>query len=64
MKTADKLSDGSKVAYSIKSASEASDIPVSTLWMYIKNGTLQSHKVGRRRLIPRESLQRLVHGGV
>lgn len=64
MKNEARLSDESKLSYSVDGASEATGLPKSTIWMYISNGTLESCKVGRRRLIPRESLQRLVHGGV
>lgn len=56
------LSDSAKLSYSVDSASEATDIPKSTLWKYIKEGKLTVHKVGRRTLITRESLQRLVAG--
>lgn len=51
------------ISHSIESASEATGIPKSTLWLYIKEGKLESYKVGRRRLIPHKALVRLVEGG-
>lgn len=52
----------SKLSYTVDGASEATDIPKSTLWKYIREGKLETRKVGRRTLIPRDALQRLVMG--
>lgn len=55
--------DNSVISHSVEGASEATGIPKSTLWLYIKEGKLESYKVGRRRLIPHAALLRLVQGG-
>lgn len=46
-----------RLAYSIPSASAATDIPVSTLWAYVQSGQLEAVKVGRRRIITRPALE-------
>jgi excisionase family DNA binding protein len=51
-----------RLAYTVEDASAATSIPVSTLWLYIKKGTLTTNKVGRRRLMPADALKKLVSG--
>lgn len=63
MTSTNQLSPESKLSYSVDGAADATGIPKSTLWKHIKDGTLESHKVGRRRIIPHNALHRLVNGG-
>lgn len=52
-----------RLAYSIPSASAATDIPESTLWAYITSGQLETFKVGRRRVITRAALEAFLRSG-
>jgi excisionase family DNA binding protein len=52
-----------KLAYSIKEACAATSIGRSSLYAMIGNGTITTRKVGKRTLIPADSLERLVSGG-
>ncbi|MCB1924719.1 MAG: helix-turn-helix domain-containing protein [Gammaproteobacteria bacterium] len=63
MSANESITETSVISYTIDGASEATGIPKSTLWEHIKSGRLASLKVGRRRLIPRESLVTFVRGG-
>lgn len=62
MNDATSLADSAKISHTLEGASEATGIPKSTLWLYIKDGRLESRKVGRRRLIPHAALLRLIEG--
>jgi excisionase family DNA binding protein len=46
--------------YSVRDAAKRSDLSNSTLYNFIKSGRLKTVKVGGRRLIPDESLRRLL----
>jgi len=63
MNRTENLADNIKISHTVEGASKATGIPKSTLWLYIKEGKLDSCKVGRRRLIPHAALLRLVQGG-
>ena len=52
-----------KIAYNFDEATEASGLSRSTLRRLIQQGKLLSVEVGRRRLIPRAALERLVTEG-
>ena len=49
--------------YTVAGAAEATTISRALLYEYIKSGRLHSLKVGKRRLIPAESLRDLLQGG-
>jgi excisionase family DNA binding protein len=51
-----------KLAYSIKEACAATSIGRTALYSLIGDGTIETRKIGKRRLIPAASLQRLVNG--
>ena len=51
------------IAYSIKEACRISSLGRTSLYALIAAGKLQSRKVGKRTLIPAESLQRLINEG-
>jgi excisionase family DNA binding protein len=50
------------LAYSIEEASRVSSIGRTNLYQLIKDGKLQARKVGKRTLIPAESLRALILG--
>jgi excisionase family DNA binding protein len=49
--------------YSVKRASEQSDLARSTLYNFIREGKLKTVKVGGRRLIPDSALRELLQIG-
>jgi excisionase family DNA binding protein len=49
--------------YSVRAASEQSDLSRSTLYNFIKDGRLKTVKVGGRRLIPDSALRDLLQIG-
>jgi excisionase family DNA binding protein len=49
--------------YSVKGASEQSDLARSTLYNFIREGKLKTVKVGGRRLIPDSALRELLQIG-
>jgi excisionase family DNA binding protein len=49
--------------YSVRTASEQSDLSRSTLYNFIKDGRLKTVKVGGRRLIPDSALRELLQIG-
>ena len=51
------------IAYSIKDACRVSSLGRTALYGLIAAGKLESRKVGKRRLIPAESLHRLISEG-
>jgi excisionase family DNA binding protein len=46
--------------YSISAAAEKSNLGRTTLYNFIKSGHLKTVKIGSRRLVPDESLRRLL----
>ena len=51
-----------RVLLSVKEAANALGIGRTSTYLLIKNGTLKSRKVGRRRLVKAESVRRLANG--
>jgi excisionase family DNA binding protein len=51
-----------RIAFSIRAAAEALSISERTIAALIASGRLESVRVGRRRLIPRTELERLIVG--
>lgn len=51
------------LAYSIANACKVSSIGRTRLYSLIAEGKLEARKVGKRTLIPAESLQKLINGG-
>lgn len=51
------------LAYSIADACKVSSIGRTRLYSLIAEGKLEARKVGKRTLIPAESLQNLINGG-
>ena len=49
-----------KLLFKLREASEISNIGVTKLYQYINDGSLQSVKVGRSRLIPRDALESFI----
>ena len=49
-----------KLLFKLREASEISNIGVTKLYEYINDGSLQSVKVGRSRLIPRDALESFI----
>ena len=49
-------------AYTRQEAADFLRVSLRTINLYLVNGTLASHKVGGRRLIPATALRRLVDG--
>lgn len=52
-----------RLAYNINEACEASSIKRTKLYALIAEGKLESRKIGRRTLIPADSLHRLIEQG-
>ncbi|NOW44533.1 excisionase family DNA binding protein [Novosphingobium sp. SG751A] len=52
------------LAYSVADACRALSLGKTRIYQLINEGKLQSRKVGKRRLIPAESLRRLIAGEV
>lgn len=48
------------LVYSVKAAVQATSFSRATLYNMMKDGRLKSIKVGGRRVIPRESIERLL----
>lgn len=48
------------LAYSYEDAAKLVGVSKQTVMRLVKNGTLQSRHLGRRVVIPRESLERLI----
>lgn len=53
-----------KLAYSIREACNASSLGKTTIYSHIAAGRLKAIRVGGRTIIPAESLQALLNGGV
>jgi excisionase family DNA binding protein len=51
------------LAYSINEACRISSLGRTSIYALIAAGKLQSRKIGKRTLIPAESLQRLINEG-
>jgi len=52
-----------RIAVSVKEAVDLTSISRSTMYALLANGTVESVKVGGRRLVKIESLRKLVEGG-
>ena len=50
------------IAYSVADACRASSLGKTRLYQLINEGKLEARKVGKRTLIPAESLRRLIAG--
>ncbi len=53
-----------KLAYSIREACNTSSLGKTTIYSHIAAGRLKAIRVGGRTIIPAESLQALLNGGV
>lgn len=56
--------DLTPLAYSIRGACLATGLGKTYIYELIKRGKLQTRKIGKRRLIPADSLRRLIAGEV
>jgi excisionase family DNA binding protein len=53
---------GEPLNYPVDAAAWAIGVGRSTLWQMIKNGLVETVKIGRRRLIPKEEVHRIKRG--
>ena len=53
---------GEPLNYPVDAAAWALGVGRSTLWQMIKNGLVETVKIGRRRLIPKEEVHRIKRG--
>lgn len=56
------IEQGAPLAYSVKEACRVSSIGRTALYAHIAAGRLEARKLGRRTLIPAESLHKLLEG--
>ncbi len=56
------IEQGAPLAYSVKEACRVSSIGRTALYQHISAGRLEARKLGRRTLIPADSLRRLLEG--
>jgi excisionase family DNA binding protein len=54
---------GPRLAYSVLEACQMTSLSRWTLWKLVKSGELQTRKVGRRKLIVAESLEKFIKHG-
>jgi excisionase family DNA binding protein len=63
MKTSSSLQADNRIAYSVDEVSQRTSLSATSVRAAIRGGELHAIRIGRRLLIPRASLEKLLNGG-